>query len=90
METNYQFNSKNLEKVLKESQSDSSNLVLIDHQLLKNNRTLNMDKMNYKEVYPIIISSKVNIPTSQIYFEKDFLSIIFHGMTSTRFPAKPL
>ena len=49
-----------------------------------------MDKMNYKEIYSIIISSKVNIPTSRIYFEKDFLSIIFHGMTSTRFPAKPL
>ena len=49
-----------------------------------------MDKMNYKEVYYIIISSKVNIPTSRIYFEKDFLFIIFHGTTSMRFPAKPL
>ena len=31
---------KTWKKVLKESQSDSSNLVLLDHQLLKNNCTL--------------------------------------------------
>ena len=29
-----QFNSQNLEKVLQENQSDSSNLLLLDHQLL--------------------------------------------------------
>ena len=70
METYYQFNSQNLEKFTQRNQSDSSNLVLLDHQLLKNNRTLGIEKMNSKEIYSIIISSKVNIPTSRIYFEK--------------------
>ena len=69
METNHQVSSQNLEKILKENQSDSSNLVLLDHQLLKNNRTLGIEKMNSKEIYSINISSKVNILTSRTYFE---------------------
>ena len=59
-------------KILKENQSDSSNLVLLDHQLLKNNGTLEIEKMNSKEIYSIIISSTVNLPTSRTYFEKKF------------------
>ena len=39
------------------SESDSTNLVLLDHQLLKNNRTLSIDKMNSKEIYSMIVSS---------------------------------
>ena len=69
MKTNNQFNSQNSKKYSKENQSDSSNLVLLHHQLLKNNRTLGIEKMNSKEIYSIIIS-KVNTPTSRIYFEK--------------------
>ena len=56
-----------MEKVLKEIQSDSLNLVLLDHQLLKNNRTLGIEKMN-----SIIIPSKVNMPASRVYFEIKF------------------
>ena len=72
MKTNNQFNSQNSKKYSKENQSDSSNLVLLHHQLLKNNRTLGIEKMNSKEIYSIIIS-KVNTPTSRIYFEKKCL-----------------
>ena len=91
METNYQFNSKIFEKSLKETQSDRSNLVLLDHQLLKHNRTLGIKKMNSKEIYSIIIPSKVNISTSRIYFEKkNFVSIIFNGKTYTNFRVKLL
>ena len=76
--------SKTWKKLLKENQSDSSNLVLLDHQLLKNNRTLGIEKMNPKEIYSTIMSSKVNIPASRIYFEKKkFLSIIFNRKTYT-------
>ena len=75
METNYQVSSQNLEKILKENQSDSSNLVLLDHQLLKNNHTLGIEKMNSKEIYSINISSKVNILTSRTYFEKKISSL---------------
>ena len=56
-----------MKKILKETQSDSSNVVSLDHQLLK---TIN--KMKCKEI-SIIILSKVNTPTSQIFFEKRFL-----------------
>ena len=59
-------------KILQENQSDSSNLVLLDHHLLKNNHTLGIKKMNSKEIYSIVISSKVDIPTSRIYFENKF------------------
>ena len=61
---------KTWKKVLKENQSDCSNLVFLNHQLLKNNRTIGNKEMNSKEIYFIIISSKVNIPTSRIYFGK--------------------
>ena len=72
---------KTRKKVLKENQIDSSNLVLLDHQLLKNSGTLGIEKMNSKEIYSIVISSKVNIATSKIYFQKKFLSIVFNGKT---------
>ena len=57
---------------------------MLDHQLLKTNRTRRIEKMNSKEIYSIIISSKVDIPTSRIYFEKKkFLSINLNGKTYT-------
>ena len=59
-------------KALKESQSDTSNSVLLDHQILENNPTITIDKMNSKHIYSIIISSKVNVPRSGIYFEQRF------------------
>ena len=72
METYCQFNFHNLEKSTQIKLSDSSNLVLLDHQSLKNNNTLGIDKINSKEVPSIIIPSKVNRSTSRIYFEKTF------------------
>ena len=83
---------KTWKKILKENHSDSSNLVLLDHQLLKNKRTEKMngiEKMNSKEIYSII-SSKVNIPTSRTCFEKNFLSINLNGKTYTHFRVKSL
>ena len=64
--------SETWKKVLKENQGDSSNLVLLDHQLVKNNSTLEIKKMKSKEIYSIIISSKINVPTSRIYFGNKF------------------
>ena len=88
MEKIYQFNSQNLEKVLKGNQIDSSDLVLLDHQLLKNTRTIRIEKMNSKEIYSIIISSKVNIPTSRIYFEKKFPLYNVHWKDIYKLPRK--
>ena len=65
MEPNSRFSQK------KKKKSDSSNFVLLDHQLLENNRTLGIEKMNSKEIYLIITSSEVNISTYKIYLEKN-------------------
>ena len=60
---------KTWKKVLRENQSDRSNLVLLYHQMLKNRHTLGTEKMNPIVMKKwIIISSKVKIPTSRIYF----------------------
>ena len=63
---------------------------LNDHQLLKNNLTLEIDKMKSKEIYSIIILSKVNIPICRIYFFQKYSSIVFNGKTSPHFHAKRL
>ena len=83
---------KTWKKLLKEnqSQSDSSNLVLLDHQLLKNNRTLGIEKMNSKEIYSIIIPSKLIYQYLELILKKKFLSIIFNGTTYTHFRIKSL
>ena len=90
MKKSCQFNSKNLEKSTQKIKSGSSNLVLLDRQLLKNNRTLRIVTMTPKEIYEmklksneiykkiIIISSKVNIQTFQICFEKRFALYYSH------------
>ena len=65
MEPNSRFSQK------KKKKSDSSNFVLLDHQLLENNRTLGIEKMNSKEIYLIITSSEINISTYKIYLEKN-------------------
>ena len=66
---------KTWKKILKENENDSSNLVLLDHQLLKNNCTLGIEKIRSKEISFKIISSKVNVPTLRIYFEKIVFSL---------------
>ena len=53
-------NPKKVIKVLKESESDSSNLALLYHQLLINSCTLSIDELNSKEIYSIIISTKTD------------------------------
>ena len=75
-------------KVLKENQSGSSSLLFFDHQVLKNNRTLEIEKMNSKEIYSIIISSKVNILTSTIYFENKFPFCNFQWKETYTLPRK--
>ena len=84
--------SKNLKKVLNKNQSDSSNILLFDHQISKNNHSLATGIMNSKGIYPMYISSKGNILTSRIYFEKkkNFLSRDFNGRTYKNFLANLL
>ena len=62
---------KTWKNILKENQSDCSNLVLLDHQLLKNNHTLDTAKINSKRIYSIIISCIV------IYQDLEFILISY-------------
>ena len=68
---------------------EKKNLVLFDHQLLKINRILGIEKKKSEEICSFIISSKVSIPTSGI-LEKKLVSIIFNVKTFTHFRAKLL
>ena len=63
---------------------------MLDHQLLKNNSTLMIEKMTSKDIHsrPITISSKVNMPTSRIYFEKKFPLYNFEGNEICKLPRK--
>ena len=80
---------KTWKKVLKENQNDSSNSVRLDHQLLKNSRTIGIKNMNCEKIYSIIISSEVNISTSRIhFFKKKFLAVIFNGKAYAYIRAK--
>ena len=62
----------NVQKHSKKAKVIPQNSVLLDHQILENNPTITIDKMNSKHIYSIIISSKVNISKSGIYFEQRF------------------
>ena len=42
------------------------------HYIIKGARILPLEKLSSKEIYPILISSIVNKPTPNIYFEKLF------------------
>ena len=57
---------------LKHSDTYSQNLILLDHHLVKSNSLFSIEKLESRELYCIINSSRNNKPTSQIYFEKKF------------------
>ena len=59
-------NPKKVIKVLKESESDSSNLALLYHQLLINSCTLSIDELNSKVIYSISISTKTDFRTKSL------------------------
>ena len=50
----------------------SENLLFLNHQLIKRNILLSLDKLNSKELYLIQIIRDFYKPTSQIYLEKHF------------------
>ena len=57
---------------LKHSNTHSQNLILVDYHLVKSNSLFNFEKLESRELYCIINSSRNNKPTSQTYFEKKF------------------
>ena len=62
----------NWKNKLRLSDTNSQNLILLDHHLVKSNSLFSIEKLESGELYWIINSSRNNRPTSQIYFEKKF------------------
>ena len=57
---------------LKHSDTNSQNLILLDHHLVKSSSLFSFENLESRELYCIINSSFNNKPWSQIYFEKKF------------------
>ena len=56
---------------------NESNLLVLNHHLIKNARILTLEKLTAKEIYSILISPLKNKPTSQNYFENLFPNYTF-------------
>ena len=59
-------------KIIFDYSNINENNLCQNHRIIKGVRTLPLDKLSSKEIYPILISNIVNKPTSNIYFEKLF------------------
>ena len=60
------------ELLRKNTSSNVNNLFLQNHHIIKNFRTLTLEKLSSKELYSTLISKNKSTPTSQIYFTKLF------------------
>ena len=65
------------DKIKQNLSKNESNLLVLNHHLIKNARILTLDKLTAKEIYSILISSLKNKPTSQNYFENSFPNYTF-------------
>ena len=65
------------DKVKQNLSKNESNLLLLNHHLIKNARILTLDKLTSKEIYSVSISSPKNRHTSQNYFENSFPNYSF-------------
>ena len=57
---------------IKQSSSDTKNLIAHGHHLIKGSRILILEKLTSKELHQILISSRANKVTSVTYFETKF------------------
>ena len=65
------------DKIIQNLSKNESNLLLLNHHLIKNARILTLDKLTSKEIYLVSISSPTNRHTSQNYFENSFPNYSF-------------
>ena len=50
----------------------STNLLLLNHHLIKDTNLISLDKLHYRELYNILVYTSPHKPTSQVYFENLF------------------
>ena len=60
------------DKIKQNLSKNESNLLVLNHHLIKNARILTLDKLMAKKICSILISSLKDKPTSQNYFENSF------------------
>ena len=65
------------DKIKQNLSKNESNLLVLNHHLIKNARILTLDKLTVKKIYSVLISSLKNKPTSQNYFENSFPNYTF-------------
>ena len=64
-------------KIKQNLTKNESNLLVLNHHLIKTARILTLGKITAKEIYSIFISSLKNKPTSKCYFENSFPNYTF-------------
>ena len=64
-------------KIKQNLTKNESNILVLNHHLMKIARILTLDKLMAKEIYSILISSLKNKLTSQNYFENSFPNYTF-------------
>ena len=65
------------DKIKQNLAKNESNLLVLNHQLIKNATILILDKLTATEIYSVLISSLKNKSTSQNYFENSFPNYTF-------------
>ena len=68
---------KSWKKNIKIDQGNCRNLLYLNHHLIKNNQIYSIEKLKANELYPLSISLRNAVPTSQKYFENIFPSLPF-------------
>ena len=56
---------------------NESNLLIVNHNLMRNTRILTLDQLTAKEIYSILILTLKNKPISQNFFENSFPNYTF-------------
>ena len=51
--------------IIKTTNDSHTNIVYLDHHLVRNNRIVVLEKLHSKEIYSLVISQDMSTPTSQ-------------------------
>ena len=67
---------------IKVNYENATNLIVHDYHLVKGSRVITSDKVTSTEIYSILISRAQNKPSSNIYNENLYMTIILTGQQS--------
>ena len=61
--------------MIKTTNDSRTNIVYLDHHLVKNNRIVALEKLHSKEIYSLIVYQNMSTPISQQYFKNLFFHL---------------